>query len=171
MADIRDLGIFNTNKGMAAIKKESATIKDNPPQKNKVIPSPTPSETIRKKQSKRRVGAPIKNHDRAFVTSQPIKLSALLNSMTRVMVEKYETSLTKDDLLRKALDFYIKQNLTKEDKIDLLRDVSRDLDAYRSIHPTIPLEDDYGIILKSTDEIEKETLASLKERWGLENNR
>ncbi len=39
--------------------------------------------------------------------------------------------MTRDELLRKALDEYIKQNLTQEDKQDLFNDVVKELDLFR----------------------------------------
>ncbi|MDN6545651.1 hypothetical protein ACFFH2_10325 [Enterococcus devriesei] len=177
MADIKGLSIFNnTNNGMKAIK-------DAKGQKSSLPPSPTPSEEKKehevqrvtipkektKSRAKRSVGAPIKNYDRTHASKQPIKLSTILNSTSRSMVEKYETSLNKDELLRKALDFYIKQNLTKEDKIDLLRDVTRDLDIFREKNPTIEIVDEEGNVIKTAKQIEDETESDLRKRWGIDN--
>lgn len=177
MADIKGLSIFNnTNNGMKAIK-------DAKSQQSSSTPSPTPKEekkepevqrvTIPKEKikprAKRSVGAPIKNYDRTHASKQPIKLSTILNSTSRSMVEKYETSLNKDELLRKALDFYIKQNLTKEDKFDLLRDVTRDLDIFREKNPTIEMVDEEGNIIKTAKQIEDETEHDLRKRWGIDN--
>lgn len=128
----------------------------------------TPKEKT-KVRAKRSVGAPIKNYDRTHASKQPIKLSTILNSTSRTMVEKYETSLNKDELLRKALDFYIKQNLTKEDKFDLLRDVTRDLDIFREKNPTIEMIDEEGNVIKTAKQIEDETEHDLRKRWGIDN--
>lgn len=158
-------------------------IKDAKSQSSSSTPSPTPKEekketefqrvTIPKEKTKprakRSVGAPIKNYDRTHASKQPIKLSTILNSTSRSMVEKYETSLNKDELLRKALDFYIKQNLTKEDKFDLLRDVTRDLDIFREKNPTIEMVDEEGNIIKTAKQIEDETEHDLRKRWGIDN--
>ncbi|MGX2947047.1 hypothetical protein [Enterococcus alishanensis] len=174
MADIKNMNIFNnTTNGMDVIKKardkkinssQSSTNKETNTDSHQAI------KTIKKtpKKVKRSVGAPIKNFDRTHASKQPIKLSTILNSTSRSMVEKYETKLNKDELLRKALDSYIKQNLTKEDKIDLLRDVTRDLNIYREKNPTIEMIDDDGNIIKTAEEIEAETENDLRIRWGIE---
>lgn len=177
MADIRDLSIFNkTSNGMDAIKQASHksdsdtldqanhSIKDNDVSDIRVT---TPKEKTRK--AKRNVGAPIKNFDRSHASTQPIKLSAILNSTSRSMVEKYETNLNKDELLRKSLDLYVKQNLTKEDKIDLLNDVIKDLEIFREKHPTIEQVDEDGNIVKSASQIEEDTINDLRKRWGIDN--
>ncbi|MBV7392480.1 hypothetical protein KUA55_17650 [Enterococcus sp. ALS3] len=174
MADIKNMSIFsNTANGMEAIKKASNN-------KNEITPSPSIEKTNEikrqmvvtkektKRTIKRTVGAPVKNLDRTHASKQPIKLSAILNSTSRSMVEKYETKLNKDELLRKALDAYIKQNLTKEDKIDLLRDVTRDLNIFREKNPTIEMIDEDGTVLKTAEEIELETENELRSRWGIE---
>ncbi|HAQ7166116.1 TPA: hypothetical protein IYQ95_003090, partial [Listeria monocytogenes] len=103
------------------------------------------------------VGAPIKNYDRIYVASQPIKLSALLNSTSRVLNEKYMAGYTRDEILRLALDSYIKMNFTKEDKIDLYRDVSKELNLFREKHPTIPRDDMTEEVIEeqSANEIKK----------------
>lgn len=177
MADIKGLSIFNnTNNGMKAIKDAK---------KQNVDPAPSPAAAKDKKEpeirrvttpkekpeikAKRSVGAPVKNYDRTHASKQPIKLSAILNSTSRSMVEKYETSLNKDELLRKALDFYIKQNLTKEDKFDLLRDVTRDLAIFREKNPTIEMVDEEGNVIKTAKQIEDETERDLRIRWGIDN--
>lgn len=177
MADIKGLSIFNnTNNGMKAIKEAQKT-------KDSSVPFPPLTEekselkdrrvTVPKERTKirakRSVGAPIKNYDRTHASKQPIKLSTILNSTSRSMVEKYETSLNKDELLRKALDFYIKQNLTKEDKFDLLRDVTRDLEIFREKNPTIEMVDEEGNVIKSAKQIENETEHDLRKRWGIDN--
>ena len=179
MADIKGLSIFNnTNNGMKAIKnaksqKSPSPTSSAPEEKEKskepgILRVTTPKQKT-KVRAKRSVGAPIKNYDRAHASKQPIKLSTILNSTSRSMVEKYETSLNKDELLRKALDFYIKQNLTKEDKIDLLRDVTRDLEIFREKNPTIEMVDEEGNIIKTAKQIEDETLNDLRKRWGIDN--
>ncbi len=47
-------------------------------------------------------------------------------------------------MLRKALDEYIKQNLTQEDKQDLFNDVVKELDLFREKYPIVPELDDRG---------------------------
>ncbi|EAF5802294.1 hypothetical protein I1B29_003042, partial [Listeria monocytogenes] len=145
MADIKDLGIFGAkNKGLQKIKeashkKESSSRRSSPiEQKNVVRENRDNKKNIKTNNS---VGAPIKNYDRIYVASQPIKLSALLNSTSRVLNEKYMAGYTRDEILRLALDSYIKMNFTKEDKIDLYRDVSKELNLFREKHPTIPRDD------------------------------
>ncbi|MBO0455832.1 hypothetical protein JZO77_03645 [Enterococcus hulanensis] len=179
MADIKDLSIFNRSpNGMNKIKKQSSAKNETTsPSKSKLdvndrIVEEMPVVTIPKnktKKAKRSVGAPIKNHDRSHSSMQPIKLSPILNSTSRSMVEKYETGLNKDELLRKGLDLYIKQNLTKEDKIDLLNDVTRDLDLFREKHPTIEMVDEEGEIIKTAKQIEDDTINDLRKRWGIDN--
>ncbi|MDT2640828.1 hypothetical protein P7D31_11980 [Enterococcus dongliensis] len=174
MADIKGLSIFNnTNNGMKAIKNaqiKQVTSVDSPTEDKKetIIKKVTIPKAKPKIKAKRSVGAPIKNFDRTHASKQPIKLSTILNSTSRTMVEKYETSLNKDELLRKALDFYIKQNLTKEDKFDLLRDVTRDLDIFREKNPTIEMVDEEGTIIKTAKQIEDDTERDLRRRWGID---
>lgn len=200
MADIKDLGIFRSNKGLDKIragnsarknsKKPQATSQSNEidttrSQKDilnnkEVLPeSPTPSfEDIGQKviQTKKKsnpskkvkgVGAPIRKFDRSFSAQMPLKLSPILNATSRVMVEKYETNLTRDELLRKALDEYIKQHLTQEDKQDLFNNVMREVEIFREKKPTIPETDVDGNIIRTVSEIEEETQMILRNNWGM----
>ncbi|EME8125077.1 hypothetical protein MYF49_002734 [Enterococcus faecium] len=58
-----------------------------------------------------KIGAPIRKFDKVYYT------------------EQYETNMTRDDLLRKVLDEYIKQNVTQEYGEDLFNDVVKELDS------------------------------------------
>ena len=122
MADIKGLDIFGNNKGLAKIKKEAEAKKKQQaitPSENKqlqVQEIKTSSNVERQSRGRtKKVGAPIRKFDKVYSTKHPLKLSTLLNATSRVLVEKYETNMTRDELLRKALDEYIKQNLTQED--------------------------------------------------------
>ncbi|MFZ4870678.1 hypothetical protein ACOYX3_17480 [Enterococcus entomosocium] len=200
MADIKDLGIFRSNKGLDKIragnsarknsKKPQTTSQSNDtdttesqedPLNNKevIYESTTPSsESIRQTviQTKKKsspskkakgVGAPIRKFDRSFSAQMPLKLSPILNATSRVMVEKYETNLTRDELLRKALDEYIKQHLTQEDKQDLFNNVMREVEMFREKKPTIPETDVDGTIIRTVSEIEEETQMILRTNWGM----
>lgn len=193
MADIKDLGIFKPNKGLNKIRAGNAARKES--KKNSVdsttagesaivasketieaqkvnvtdsVQSPKRStkKTVSPKKSKG-VGAPIRKFDRSFSAQMPLKLSPLLNATSRVMVEKYETNLTRDELLRKALDEYIKQHLTQEDKQDLFNNVMRDIELFREKKPTIPEIDTDGTIIRTVEEIEQETETFLHDSWGI----
>lgn len=193
MADIKDLGIFKPNKGLNKIRAGNAARKES--KKNSVdsttagesaivasketieaqkvnvtdsVQSPKRStkKTVSPKKSKG-VGAPIRKFDRSFSAQMPLKLSPLLNATSRVMVEKYETNLTRDELLRKALDEYIKQHLTQEDKHDLFNNVMRDIELFREKKPTIPEIDTDGTIIRTVEEIEQETETFLHDSWGM----
>lgn len=171
MADIKDLSIFGSkNKGLQKIKAasnnkevskqlnknlETAVIVNSKEQKSKVVANKS------KKSGNNNVGAPIKNYDRIYNASHPIKLSALLNSTSRILNEKYMAGYTRDEILRIALDAYIKMNFTKEDKLDLYRDVTRELNIFREKHPTISKED------VTAKEIEEQSSEAIKNSWGL----
>lgn len=201
MADIKDLGIFRSNKGLDKIKAGTSARKNvkrtnSTPQSNNSDSIktqdevPTNKEVIwenfktssesrgqtsisqpQKKSSpskkKKGVGAPIRKFDRSFSAQMPLKLSPILNATSRVMVEKYETNLTRDELLRKALDEYIKQHLTQEDKQDLFNNVMTEVDIFREKNPTIPETDINGTVIRSVDEIEEDTKRILRNNWGM----
>ncbi|HBD0800838.1 TPA: hypothetical protein ACMV5E_002977, partial [Enterococcus faecium] len=114
-------------------------------------------------------GAPIRKFDKVYSTKHPLKLSTLLNATSRVLVEKYETNMTRDELLRKALDEYIKQNLTQEDKQDLFNDVVKELDLFREKYPIVPELDDRGEIIRTTSQIKQDTEDSLRKGWAMNN--
>lgn len=180
MADIKGLDIFGNNKGLAKIKKEAA-------EKKKQQQAITPSENRQSEVSQlqeiktssnmerhgsgrtKKVGAPIRKFDKVYSTKHPLKLSTLLNATSRVLVEKYETNMTRDELLRKALDEYIKQNLTQEDKQDLFNDVVKELDLFREKYPIVPELDDHGEIIRTTTQIKKDTEESIRKGWGMNN--
>lgn len=125
------------------------------------------------KDSKRQIknpkgaGAPIRQFDRVYSAKSPLKLSALLNSTSRNLVEKYETQLSRDELLRKALDEYIRQHLSLEDKHELYHAVLKDLEIFREKFPTIPEKNQRKEIIRDVSEIEQETEIELKRRWGI----
>jgi len=201
MADIKDLGIFRSNKGLDKIKAGTSARKNikKPQSKSQSNDSdliktqeelPNNKEVISKNlttasesrvqttipQTKKKsspakktkgVGAPIRKFDRSFSAQMPLKLSPILNATSRVMVEKYETNLTRDELLRKALDEYIKQHLTQEDKQDLFNNVMREIEMFREKKPTIPETDVDGTVIRTVDEIEDETQMILRNNWGM----
>lgn len=200
MADIKDLGIFRSNKGLDKIragnsarkniKKLQTTSpsndidttkiqKDTVNNKEAIHESPKPfSEDVRQTVTQKKkksspskkvkgVGAPIRKFDRSFSAQMPLKLSPILNATSRVMVEKYETNLTRDELLRKALDEYIKQHLTQEDKQDLFNNVMREIEMFREKKPTIPEIDVDGTVIRTVSEIEEETQMILRTNWGM----
>ncbi|MGM0209196.1 hypothetical protein IGI96_003720 [Enterococcus sp. DIV0421] len=187
MADIKDLGIFRSNKGLDKIRAGTTARKNvKKPQTitqsngtDKTAPSIASSESMPKtivQQAKKKsnisqktkgVGAPIRKFDRSFSAQMPLKLSPILNATSRVMVEKYETNLTRDELLRKALDEYIKQHLTQEDKQDLFNNVMREIDIFRKKKPTIPETDVDGTVIRTVSEIEEETQMILRTNWGM----
>lgn len=176
MADIKGLDIFGNNKGLAKIKKEAEA------KKNQQIISPSENKQSEVSQLQeitnierqgrgraKKVGAPIRKFDKVYSTKHPLKLSTLLNATSRVLVEKYETNMTRDELLRKALDEYIKQNLTQEDKQDLFNDVVKELDLFREKYPIVPELDDHGEIVRTTAQIKKDTEESIRKGWGMNN--
>lgn len=191
MADIKGLDIFgNNNRGLDRIKKEAAkkkvVVKEEKPKEEvvkeelvEVLASPTKIASIEKSVTpvsqpstnfigkKKGAGAPIRQFDKVYSAKHPIKLSTLLNATSRVLVEKYETSMTRDEILRKALDEYIKQNLTQEDKRDLLNDVTRELDLFREKFPIIPETDSLGMVIRTEAQIKEETEETLKDSWGM----
>lgn len=112
-----------------------------------------------------KVGAPIRKFDKVY--KHPLKLSTLLNATSRVLVEKYETNMTRDELLRKALDEYIKQNLTQEDKQDLYNDVMKELTLFREKYPIIPELNNRGEIVRGVEQIRLDTEESIKNNWGM----
>ncbi len=179
MADIKGLDIFGNNKGLAKIKKEAEAKKKQQtitPSENKQsevsqLPEIKASSNIERQGRGRakKVGAPIRKFDKVYSTKHPLKLSTLLNATSRVLVEKYETNMTRDELLRKALDEYIKQNLTQEDKQDLFNDVVKELDLFREKYPIIPELDDHGEIVRTTAQIKKDTEESIRKGWGMNN--
>lgn len=167
--DIKDLAIFGNNKGLEKIKKQAEEKKLGSEkkffsnmEKQEVISTP------KIKKRKKGAGPPIRKFDRVYSTKKPIKLSALLDSTAKIIVEKYETNLTKDELLRKALDNYIKQNLTKEDKQDLFNNVLHELEIFRIKNPTVPELDYNQNIVRNSEEIELETRKNLQKNWGIE---
>lgn len=174
MAEIKNLGIFgSSNKGLDKIKqqsKEKASVsnisskpKNNSNPRNQNTSSITNNVPIRKK----RKGAPITKFDKVYAAMQSVKLSALTNATASIMVEKYETNMKKDELLRKALNEYIRLNLSQEDKNDLLNSVALELDLFRETHPIIPDVDIDNNVLRSPEEIKQETFTDIKKQWGI----
>lgn len=168
MADIKDLSVFNNARGLDKIKnrqkkKEEKKEHEKTEEVSRVTPKVEKTRKKRVKQNK--VGAPLKNHDRVYTASSAIKVSALLNSISRLMTEKYLTEYTRDEVLRKALDEYIRSTLTQEDKKALLQDIEVELALFRKKNPTVPELDENNQVIKSVDEIEKETLKTIADRW------
>ncbi|MGM8141471.1 hypothetical protein [Enterococcus italicus] len=191
MADIKDLGIFGRNKGLEKMKKDAEEKKRlaDTTEKPESIPVTTEATQVTKKSSakdvqkkrpsalskgtKRLVGAPVRKFDRVYAVKTPIKLSPLLNAMSRILVEKYVTNFSRDELLREALNEYIKQNLSQEDKVDLFNSVQFELNLFRNAkkeNQTVPDVDDRGQIIRTVEEIEKETEEELIQGWGIRKN-
>jgi len=175
MADIKNLGIFGSNnKGLEKIRQQTKAKKNENTTVN-TYKSNAPIESEDKKKTSLQVsksshgkkGAPITKFDRVYSAKQSIKLSPLTNSTASIMVEKYETNVTKDELLRKALNGYIKQNLSLEDKQDLLNSVLVELELFRTQFPTVPELDGRGNVIRSVEEIEQKTIEDLYEQWGI----
>lgn len=160
--DIKSLGIFGSNSGIEKIKKIAEESKKEDKEK-KVIST---SKITGKKQEKR-VGAPIRQFDRIYSAKSPLKLSTLLNSTSRNLVEKYETGLSRDEILRKALDEYIKQNLSLEDKQELYQTVLKELEVFREKNPTIPEINSNKEVIRTVEDIENETKLDIKKNWGV----
>lgn len=192
MADIKDLGIFGRNKGLEKMKKdaeekkrladttekpESIPVTEEATQVNKKssvkdVPKKRPSAAL-SQGKKRLVGAPVRKFDRVYAVKTPIKLSPLLNATSRILVEKYATNFSRDELLREALNEYIKQNLSQEDKVDLFNSVQFELNLFRNAkkeNQTVPDVDDRGQIIRTVEEIEKETEEELVQGWGIRKN-
>ena len=192
MADIKDLGIFGRNKGLEKMKKdaeekkrladttekpESIPVTEEATQVNKKssvkdVPKKRPSAAL-SQGKKRLVGAPVRKFDRVYAVKTPIKLSPLLNATSRILVEKYATNFSRDELLREALNEYIKQNLSQEDKVDLFNSVQFELNLFRNAkkeNQTVPDVDDRGQTIRTVEEIEKETEEELIQGWGIRKN-
>lgn len=75
--------------------------------------------------------------------------------------------MTRDELLRKALDEYIKQNLTQEDKQDLFNDVVKELDLFREKYPIVPELDERGEIVRTTTQIKIDTENFIRNGWRM----
>ncbi|MDN3109461.1 hypothetical protein P0E68_12350 [Enterococcus faecalis] len=175
MAEIKNLGIFgSSNKGLDKIKqrskeKASETTISNIPKTNSSISrnQKTSSVVHEGPIRKKRKGAPITKFDKVYAAMQSVKLSALTNATASIMVEKYETNMKKDELLRKALNEYIRLNLSQEDKNDLLNSVALELDLFRETHPIIPDVDIDNNVIRSPEEIKQETFTDIKKQWGI----
>ncbi|EAC2654594.1 hypothetical protein CY675_14830 [Listeria monocytogenes] len=191
MADIKDLGIFGRNKGLEKMKKDAEEKKRlaDTTEKPESIPVTEEAIQVTKKSSakdvqkkrpsalsqgkKRLVGAPVRKFDRVYAVKTPIKLSPLLNATSRILVEKYATNFSRDELLREALNEYIKQNLSQEDKVDLFNSVQFELNLFRNAkkeNQTVPDVDDRGRTIRTVEEIEKETEEELIQGWGIRKN-
>lgn len=71
------------------------------------------------------------------------------------------------------MDEYIKQNLSQEDKLDLFNSVKFELDLFRNgnaANQTVPEYDAAGNVLRTVEELEKETEDLLIQAWGIRNN-
>ena len=185
------MGIFGHNKGLEKMKKDAEKKKQLADITEKKEELPLTAETILiseestplkvpKKQAaklsggkKRLVGAPVRKFDRVYAVKTPIKLSPLLNATSRILVEKYATNFSRDELLREALNEYIKQNLSQEDKVDLFNSVQFELNLFRNAkkeNQTVPEVDDNGQILRTVEELEKETEEEITQAWGIRKN-
>lgn len=180
MADIKKLGIFGNNKGLDKMKEEIARKESLSAERSLKVSNSSKADIERTrltsdiKVSTGKVGAPIRKFDRIFATKQSLKLSPLLNITSRILVEKYETSITRDELLRQALDDYIKQNLSQEDKLDLYNDVKREVATFRhskNENMTVPETNEQGIIIRTPEEIEAESEAEIIKKWGINKNK
>ncbi|MDH6364482.1 hypothetical protein M2139_001527 [Enterococcus sp. PF1-24] len=177
MAEIRNLNIFNANKGLAKIKekqnsenlkKEATPTPLIKPKEKRIVAN---DELARQKEEKKtkNVGPPLKTSDRVLVTTngKPIKISPLLHSVSTILTEKYQTELTRDEILREAIDQYIRSKLNKEDKQSLFLDLERELELYREKHPTLAEYDKEGNLVRRPDEIEEYTAEQIKKRWEI----
>lgn len=191
MADIKDLGIFGSNKGLEKMRKDADAKKRQAKiqEKRGYLPdkSETPvhasnevkDKTEKTKQSRKKTttkktaGAPVRKFDRVYAVKTPIKLSPLLNATSRILVEKYTTDFSRDELLREALNEYVRQNLSQEDKVDLFNSVQFELNLFRNAkkeNQTVPDVDDRGQTIRTVEEIEKETEEELIQGWGIRKN-
>ena len=191
MADIKDLGIFGSNKGLEKMRKDADAKKRQAKIQEKKGYLPDKSETPvhasnevkdktektkqsrKKTTTKKTAGAPVRKFDRVYAVKTPIKLSPLLNATSRILVEKYATDFSRDELLREALNEYIRQNLSQEDKVDLFNSVKFELDLFRHgkvANETVPEVDDRGQTIRTVEEIEKETEEELIQGWGIRKN-
>lgn len=191
MADIKDLGIFGSNKGLEKMRKDADAKKRQAKiqEKRGYLPdkSETPvhasnevkDKTEKTKQSRKKTttkktaGAPVRKFDRVYAVKTPIKLSPLLNATSRILVEKYTTDFSRDELLREALNEYVRQNLSQEDKVDLFNSVKFELNLFRNAkkeNQTVPDVDDRGQTIRTVEEIEKETEEELIQGWGIRKN-
>lgn len=166
MADIKNLSIFGkSDQGLKKIREKVKEEKINfieIEQFNKDI-----NHTIQSTNRVRSVGAPIRNHDQVYTTKSALKLSAITVSLTRILSEKYMAENTRDEILRIALNDYIKHHLTKEDKEDLFNDLQKELADFREKHPTTHSYDENGNLLKTSEDIEKETQLYFIKNWGI----
>ena len=174
--DIKSLGVFGPNNAINKIKRHYQDNEQKLDNVDKKLLSSTPSEksnvTTKNKNivtgtNPKGAGAPVRQFDRIYAAKAPLKLSSLLNATSRNIVEKYETGLTRDELLRKALDEYIKQNMSLEDKQELYNTVIKDLNLFRKKYPTVPETDKDKNVIRSAAEIEQQTTEELKARWGI----
>lgn len=117
-----------------------------------------------KKSSK---GAPDRFLDKVLKSTSSVRLSAIVNSILKLLTEKYVTNKTKDEIVREALNEYVVTHLEKDDRILLLKDLEKDLNIFRQKNPTVSLTDEYGRVIKGREEIESETLELLKEGFKL----
>ena len=107
MAEIKNLGIFgSSNKGLDKIKQRSkekskeTTISNIPKTHSTFRSQKTSSVAHEVPIRKKRKGAPITKFDKVYAAMQSVKLSALTNATASIMVEKYETNMKKDELLK-----------------------------------------------------------------------
>lgn len=112
-------------------------------------------------------GAPDKFLDKSYRASKSVKISPILDAMLKSISEKYETDKTKDEILREALNEYICTHLEKEERAFLLRDVQKELNFFHEKNPTLSLLDEEGNIIKSAEDVEKETHQNLIKDWKL----
>lgn len=172
--DIKSLGVFGNRNALEKIKKYH-DLEKNDVKKDKEIVENLTKETVKKAagahiattDNLKGAGAPIRRFDRVYSAKAPIKISTLLNETSKNIVDKYETGQTRDELLRKALDEYIEQNMSLEDKIELHNAVIRDLELFREKEPTVPELDKEKKVIRTVEEIEKQTSLELKSRWGI----
>lgn len=191
MADIKNMAVFGGNRGLDRIKEhraKSELVSDNnrsivPRKRRDTELSPLTSETplktsqkdsksgVAKRPPTQRVkegkGAPIRCFDKTLATSNSIRLSFVLNTLTKILVEKYEVDTTKDELLRKALNEFIKTHYTLEDKQDIYTNLQNEIENYRIKNPTLDNVDIDGNIIESSEEIEKRNAQALREAWAM----
>lgn len=136
---------------------------------SKQVMSSSIQKVIKKKKvvKKSSKGAQDRFLDKVLKSSSSVRLSAVVNSILKLLTEKYAADKTKDEIMREALNEYVVTHLEKDDRILLLKDLEKDLDLFRQKNPTVSLTDEYGKVIKGKEEVENETLEMLREGFKL----
>ncbi|GFH41287.1 hypothetical protein [Pseudolactococcus insecticola] len=153
---------------------EKSPIRESEDSASKVNPviSAT-NNTISKKQysstgiNKGVQGRPISYYDQTLKSSTPLKISALLNSILKYASSTILAGQSKNEIMMTAITRLIVQNYNMEDREQLFNFVINDLEIYRNLHPTTEVVDEAGNVIKTAEQIEKETYTNLKSDWNL----